>query len=138
MRKLKVLPPMQCDIGCGACCGVIPVTATEYNRIAAHMKAHGIALLPGSDLACPLYQDGRCSVYKVRPLICRIFGHSEHLECERGYKANVPEREIRRMTAANGMPTRLLQEMRPGHDRAFVDGWLSVVSDGWPWLNGKP
>jgi Fe-S-cluster containining protein len=132
MRKLKVLPSVRCDDGCGACCGVIPVTETEYNRIAAHMKARGIVPLAGPEDVCPLYQGGRCSVYEVRPLICRIFAHSEQLACARGYAANVPEREILRMTGANGMPTRLLQEMRPEHDPAFVDAWLDVVRDGWP------
>lgn len=29
MKKLKVLPPMKCDVGCGDCCGIVPVTTTD-------------------------------------------------------------------------------------------------------------
>jgi hypothetical protein len=33
MKKLKVLPSMQCDTGCGECCGIVPVTVTEFATI---------------------------------------------------------------------------------------------------------
>lgn len=37
------------------------------------------------DIACPLLTiDGRCSVYKHRPLICRLFGVVKKLQCPFG------------------------------------------------------
>ena len=122
MRKLKVLPPMQCDEGCGDCCGMVPVTETEFQRVARYVREHGIVPVEhtGRDGTeeigtCPVFIGGKCSVYKVRPLICQVFGHVERLPCSRGYNVNVPQREVDRMLASNGEPTRLLHELIPGY-----------------------
>lgn len=110
MRKLKVLPPMRCDPDCGDCCGPVPVTETEYQRVLRFVRANNIELREhGVD--CPLLHDGRCAVYDARPLPCRIFGHLPRLACSRGYNVDVDARQIERMLAANGEPTRLLHEL---------------------------
>ncbi len=120
MKKLKVLPPMRCDAGCGECCGVIPVTETEYRRVERFAREHGIVPVDhgaaGDKLTCPFYQGGTCAVYEVRPVICRVFGHAADLPCARGYNTNVDQRQIDRMLHANGRPTRLLHQMLPGFD----------------------
>lgn len=72
-------PPMQCDDGCGECCSVVAVTDDEYTRIARFVKARGIVPVRQGG-QCPLYIEGRCAVYAVRPAICRAFGHSPRLE----------------------------------------------------------
>jgi Fe-S-cluster containining protein len=33
---------------------------------------------------CPALVDGRCSVYDVRPLICRLYASAEGLRCPHG------------------------------------------------------
>ena len=121
MRKLKVLPPMRCDEGCGDCCGIVPVTETEYQRIARYVQAHGIEPIAheGNFQQCPVYIDGTCAVYPVRPLICQVFGHGEDLSCSRGYNVNVPARDIDRMIRGNGTVSRLLHELIPGLREEF-------------------
>jgi hypothetical protein len=60
VKKLKVLPAMRCDAGCGECCGVIPVTETEYRRVERFAREHGIVPVDhgasGDKLTCPFYQ----------------------------------------------------------------------------------
>jgi hypothetical protein len=108
VKKLKVLPAMRCDAGCGECCGVIPVTETEYRRVERFAREHGIVPVDhgasGDKLTCPFYQGGTCAVYEVRPVICRVFGHAADLPCARGYNTDVPQRQVDRMLAANGRP----------------------------------
>jgi Fe-S-cluster containining protein len=119
VRKLKVLPPMRCDDGCGDCCGIVPVTETEYRRIERYVKEHGIEPKEhdGAAHTCPVYIDGKCAVYPVRPMICQVFGHAEDLPCSRGYNVNVPQREIDRMLRSSGYvdgAAHLLHELVPG------------------------
>lgn len=41
---------------------------------------------------CPLLKDNRCSVYDIRPAICKVFGASDHhrLQCPHGCKPKNP------------------------------------------------
>lgn len=105
-KKLPMLPPlpeMQCDIGCGKCCGPVPASPKEYMAIAVYSKMHGITP-KRNGVTCPFYQEGQCAVHEVRPGICRIFGHSENLECPQGYNVNVEEDIIREYVYATGNP----------------------------------
>ncbi len=111
---------MQCDDGCGECCGIVPVTHTEFNRIERYAKENGIVPQKHEDYGtCPMYQNGKCTVYPVRPLICRVFGHAEDLPCPRGYNTNVPQEEVNRMILANGTSTRVIHEILPGFKEDF-------------------
>jgi len=97
IRKLRVLadalPPIQCDSGCGECCGPAMCTDREYREISAHMARHGIKAVQ-QGIVCPMYQRGACAIYAVRPLICRTYGHFAGLPCGRGYRSKArPESE---------------------------------------------
>jgi Fe-S-cluster containining protein len=116
MRKLKLLPPMRCDDGCGECCGLVPATETEFQRIGRYATEHGIQPVDQAE-TCPWFQGGKCSVYPVRPLACRLFGHVPGMPCPKGYNTNIPERDAHRMVRANGMSSRILHEALP-------DGYL--------------
>jgi Fe-S-cluster containining protein len=108
---------MQCDEGCGECCGVILVTETEFQRISRFVKEHGITPVNSPDeLTCPMFIDGKCSVYPVRPMICKAYGHADTpaLTCPRGYNVNVPREQVDRIMRGNGEPTRVLHEIIPG------------------------
>ena len=109
-KKLKVLPPMKCDKGCGDCCGVAPTTEAEYRKILHVIRAKGI-VPKRQGATCPLYQEGTCQVYDARPLACRLFGHHEALGCSRGYNTNIPEKDVRRMIFANGKAERVTHEV---------------------------
>ena len=65
--------------GCGNCCSaLLPVTRKEVKLIKRYVKAHCIRVEKNgneADLSCP-FRDGkekRCTVYAVRPQICRVF-----------------------------------------------------------------
>lgn len=121
MRRLKVLPAMQCDVGCGECCGVVPVTQEEYRKILHVAKSKGIVPIH-QGVTCPFYQKGTCSVYDARPLSCRMFGHVEAMTCPRGYNTNIPEADVRRMIMANGEPKRVLHDV-------LIDYGLATAAD---------
>ena len=73
--------------GCGACCSrYLPVTQKEINQIRRytskhHIKQadHGTAVLakPVHDANCPFLdltkKEKKCTIYEVRPMICRDF-----------------------------------------------------------------
>jgi Fe-S-cluster containining protein len=115
VRKLKVIPSMHCDTDCGECCGVVPATETEFRGIQRFIAEHGILPAAHTDGTCPFYQNGGCMVHPVRPLVCRLFGHSADplMTCPRGYNVNMPERDAVRMLTANGKTTHVLHELAP-------------------------
>ncbi len=79
---------LHCPEGCGTCCETfIPeVARPEADLIASHLLSLGHSLtldswgkgeIPGG---CPFYKiqgdPYHCSIYPVRPLICRLFGYA--------------------------------------------------------------
>lgn len=106
---------MQCDTGCGECCGVVPATETEFRAVERFIAEQGITPAAHTDGTCPFYQNGGCRIYPVRPLVCRLFGHAADplMTCPRGYNVNVPERDVVRMLRANGKTTHVLHELAP-------------------------
>ncbi len=115
------LPVMQCDFGCSDCCGIVQCHGWEYQRIEAYAKNHGI--VPAEQgVTCPWYQGGKCSVYEVRPFVCRLFGHvnGDRMTCSRGYKAIIPQsvelKFVQHYAADKAGGTRYLHEI-------LGDGW---------------
>lgn len=74
---------MGCKGKCVASCGSVAMTAPEQQRIRARGVRVPRARVFG-DAGCPALVDGRCSVYDIRPLICRLWGASDHLPCPFG------------------------------------------------------
>jgi Fe-S-cluster containining protein len=48
------------------------------------MAAAVAALKRGEEYYCPALRDGRCSVYEIRPTICRLWGATESMPCPHG------------------------------------------------------
>lgn len=91
--KYLTLPVMQCDPGCPDCCGPVFCRPEEFDAVKRYAAENGIAPVR-QGLQCPMFQNGGCTVYRVRPFICRLFGHTPALRCSKGYNKNVtPERE---------------------------------------------
>src|SRR5574342_1171606 len=110
--QLPILPTMQCDRHCGDCCGIVLCHFDEYDRVERYAKEHGIVPKPQGRI-CPYYQDGQCTVYEVRPMVCQLFGHSPDLVCSRGYNRNLPDDVHERVMGRylkQGFPQRFLHE----------------------------
>jgi hypothetical protein len=85
------VPSVHCKGLCQEACGPIDMTPREDTRIRdagvdIPQAADAIRQLRDTgDYACPaLDAAGRCSVYEVRPLICRLWGAVEELRCPHG------------------------------------------------------
>jgi hypothetical protein len=70
------IPVFECKPGCADCCGPVPFGKSEYAKIPEPVLAEGIG--------CPYIGDGGCSIYEVRPFLCRIYGTVEDLKCPHG------------------------------------------------------
>jgi Fe-S-cluster containining protein len=106
---------MHCDTGCGECCGVVPATETEFRAIQRFIADNRIEPAAHTDGTCPFYQNAGCAIYPVRPLLCRLYGHSadQLMTCPRGYNVNMAERDVVRMLRGNGKNTHVLHELAP-------------------------
>lgn len=77
------LPAFQCKEGCFDCCGPVIMSRMEYmrciqasGRTAEDVKRQMQKNLKQGIYTCPLLdpETKKCSVYTVRPAICRLFG----------------------------------------------------------------
>ena len=83
------LPPMaHCD-GCAhevtpnACCTMVRARPQEVKAIRHYVRDHDIQWQQNSGIQCGFLQDGQCSIYAVRPWVCRAFGVVTALKCSR-------------------------------------------------------
>jgi Fe-S-cluster containining protein len=100
--------PLACQEGCDACChNLVELTPPEALLIGYHLRrdcpeavrdlvltqvAKNLALAAGKtkaalaalrrELPCPLLRDRRCSVYPIRPLVCRAMHALNRERCE--------------------------------------------------------
>jgi uncharacterized protein len=75
---------------CVESCGPVPMSALEHARI----RVRGVdipvidnalaSIKQGVAPPCPALKDGRCTVYAVRPLLCRMWGAIETMPCPYG------------------------------------------------------
>lgn len=122
------LPDMRCDEGCGKCCTITYANHSEYERIKRYMLEHGILPERHRDFRCPLYQNGKCAVYPVRPLLCRVYGHTERMMCPKGYNVNLPDRKIRKMLRDNMDRDRMLMDIM--YEKEFVRVEEKIEKEG--------
>lgn len=80
------VPPANCKGLCRDCCGPVFMEHFEWDRIAARVGHHPRPTAEQrARLDCPLLTEaGQCSVYDVRPLICRLWGSAEGMPCPFG------------------------------------------------------
>lgn len=81
------LPRLECKGLCSDTCHFIAMTPLEQHRI----RRTGGPEISMADSPCPALILGRCSVYRRRPMICRLWGLVEDLPCHYGCK---PERYL--------------------------------------------
>jgi len=126
------VPEMDCQGHCGrdrhnTCCANIACTATEAFIMEQHIgrEAAWVGTPDGMmrqnrdvyfpNIACPfLGVGGRCEVYEVRPLICRLWGATREMPCPWGCK---PKRVLNYLDAM-----RLLNEAAKRNAQVMVEG----------------
>lgn len=74
------LPVIECQGLCSSSCGPIEMTLPEWKRIQLFLGRTPRAI----STTCPMLVRERCSVYKLRPLICRLWGITERMPCPWG------------------------------------------------------
>jgi uncharacterized protein len=83
----SAVPEVRCRGLCADQCTTLAVAPAELARIAkAGGRIHAVGDMDPSLLgaACPSLRDGRCGIYRDRPLICRLYGAAQGLECPHG------------------------------------------------------
>lgn len=93
------VPEMKCKGLCQECCGPIGMTKLEFSRVRQRFTGPinavpmPLSMSSGQELGralvidchtCPMLKDGRCTVYDLRPLICRIWGTVQSMRCAHG------------------------------------------------------
>jgi uncharacterized protein len=79
LQKLyEQIPNFKCKPGCTACCGLVPWSDEEWERLDDKR--------PTYDYTCPYASQAGCLVYAKRPLTCRLFGVVDHflMHCPHG------------------------------------------------------
>lgn len=88
------IPKSTCPPGCGKCCGILFPSEVEISNIKSWLKEHGRDYIDFNitiGLNCPyLSKTKECTIYPVRPFLCRFLGVSVDLPCP--LKLNKPER----------------------------------------------
>jgi hypothetical protein len=90
------IPKVACQRKCQNACGVIPVQRPELKKIRKKAQVdienylldgpEGITMMFNAETErCPvLDKEGNCTVYEVRPFMCRLFGAVEGMLCPEG------------------------------------------------------
>lgn len=83
MMLYSLLPALPCQRKCQHSCGPIEVTQAELARMQTWNGYH-VQDSQGPKEDCQFLQDGLCSVYPVRPMICRLWGLVKTMACPFG------------------------------------------------------
>jgi hypothetical protein len=89
-RAWDRIPAMHCKGLCAESCGPIEASTEERALLVergVNLPSVGQAMTAffmDGDYTCPALKDERCSVYDVRPTICRLWGAVEGMPCPHG------------------------------------------------------
>ncbi|MDI6760875.1 MAG: hypothetical protein QMD05_08605 [Candidatus Brocadiaceae bacterium] len=76
LHKLySLVPDFECIAGCTACCGPVPFTKQEWDKVKDKRRV--------TSLTCP-YATLGCEIYDNRPFLCRLYGTVEKMLCPFG------------------------------------------------------
>ena len=80
---------------CGECCGPVPLSKDEIKKIQNYLDVNEYPRSVIERFHPPLeciFRDNearKCSIYPVRPLICRLFGVAQGMNCPKGNSAHI-------------------------------------------------
>lgn len=95
------LPRLDCRGWCSDSCGPIATSMRERVRIEQHARRAITAEDPGPTCSM-LTAEGRCGVYEIRPMICRLWGLVQRMPCPFGCRPEgglLPDEEGARLLA---------------------------------------
>jgi hypothetical protein len=70
------IPKTHCRRFCSQCCGPVVFSRLEWERIPDPLRKNATSLI------CPYSGElGRCEIYDLRPLLCRLYGVVERMYC---------------------------------------------------------
>jgi len=108
------VPDVNCKGLCTDSCGPIdmhPYERARIRRASVRIPSPAEAVeawARGEDYRCPALVDGACSVYSLRPMICRAWGASEAMPCEHGCRPTsgrlLTDTETRALVEASKRP----------------------------------
>lgn len=80
------MPGVKCKGLCASECTSISMSDLEHQRVADAGTAIPRPSPANLGKPCPALKDGRCTVYEVRPFICRIYGATSGtaVDCKHG------------------------------------------------------
>jgi uncharacterized protein len=89
------IPTFECKPGCHGCCGLVPFTTSERDRVAAirpldqwepFVDGSWVPTAALTTMTCPFLGADGCSIYEDRPIVCRLFGSVDHphMKCPMG------------------------------------------------------
>lgn len=90
----RQLPTVQCRGKCQQSCRGLDMTTAERRRI---RHSHGVHIPPKPPVCPALGPLGTCTVYPVRPLLCRLWGVAEAMPCPHGCRPDpgyLTDREV--------------------------------------------
>lgn len=80
------IPDLHCKGLCANSCRTrIDMSTAEQERIERTIgESLPESMFQREGLVCPLLEDDRCTVYGVRPTVCRLWGVAESMPCRHG------------------------------------------------------
>jgi hypothetical protein len=80
----RELPTMRCERRCHGACGPVLMSRAEENRIRDRLHGGFIHARDPDGLCNRLTHDNLCSIYSIRPAVCRLWGLAEGMLCPFG------------------------------------------------------
>lgn len=106
IQKLEELyarvPRLNCLQKCGNCCEPFRIGKIEWERIERQTGPLHVI----DRKLCPMMTDGRCSIYRIRPMICRLWFTVQNNPCPHGCAPDrwlTPEEAEGLLYAANAL-----------------------------------
>ena len=88
------IPSHQKCTNCGGCCGPVPVSKDEAEQIKKYITNTNPKIGKGNFLNCKFRVDGKCSIYPVRPIMCKLFGVTKGMSCTNGNTKEIDGRKF--------------------------------------------